>query len=208
MASLEEQREEVRRTVILEQRQRATGNAFDELTLASGRTYRKVSVTAIDDAGVNVRHEDGSAKLRFEDLNASQRVLFGLEEDLAMAAVSREEQDAVAYEQWIDSRLVANNQAKEKAASELRQEASLKKSARLAAAVTAPVDLVSANTSTLSRPAKAVSRWRSSYKTYGPTYRYYSVPRYHYRSRTPIGPTMRPNRTSYGYYNSTACPTR
>lgn len=209
VASLDSQRDEFRRTVISQQRQRAIGAKFDEMTLASGRSFRTVSVSGIDDAGVTVRHEDGSAKLRFGDLDASQRQFFGLEKDLAMAAEGQEKQDAIAYERWVDSRLVAMQEDKldqqKEAAKDRREEIALKRARASAAAR----NLVAANTSTLSRSSSSVGTrsWRySSYRTYRPTYRsvcystprYYCTPRVSIRkgryvgSRNPVMPTVSP----------------
>lgn len=176
VASLEDQREEVRRTAIGEQRQRAMDKTFDEMTLASGRSFRKVSVSSIDDAGVTIRHADGSAKLRYEDLSAVQRVFFGLDEEFSAAAEDREEQDAIAYERWIDSRLLVMKE-KESAASERREEIA-QRNAQASSAMSR--NLVAANTSPLAQPSRSAGY--STYRAYRPTYRYvyYSAPRYRY----------------------------
>lgn len=184
--SLESQWGEFRRTAILEQRQRASGKVFEEMTLASGRSFQKVFVSSIDDGGVTIRHADGSAKLRFDDLNAEQRLFFGLEEDLAKVARDEEAQNAVAYERWIDTRLVAMNEQKQKHSAIERREEIAEQKAR-ASSMASARDLLAANTSPLAQPAKSFASVRSnryysyryrSYRTYTPFYRAcYRAPR-------------------------------
>lgn len=205
--SLNEQWSGFRESMIRAHRQRALGKSFDKLVLASGRTFENASVTAINDSGVTIRHSDGSARLRFEDLNAGQRWLFGLEEDLAIAAHQKESQSAAEYERWVDTRLASNEAKAKEAAETARQDRIAANSARadLLASQTA-----SANVSPLSRPSTSssyrsnYSGYRSnysSYRTYTPVYRvYYNTPSYNYCSpavtRYPSFP-VQPNRLPY-----------
>jgi hypothetical protein len=180
VASLEGSREEFRRTAILKQRQRAKGEAFDELNLVSGKSFRTVSVSSIDDGGVTIRHEHGSAKLRYDDLTADQRMFFGLEEDLALAAEGQEHQNALAYERWVENRMVAiREERQQETLEETRREIAAERRRTLAAAATR--DLLAANTSPLAQPARSVSN-------YSRPDRYYS---YHYRSYRRCTPVYR-----------------
>lgn len=171
VGSLEQQWTGFRQGLIQGQRQRAIGTSYDKLVLASGRSFEKVSVSAINDSGVTIRHSDGSARLRFEDLNNEQRRLFGLEEDLAIAAHQKESQGVAAYERWVDTRL-ASNQAKQKADAEntLQDEITASRArANLLASQT-----VSANVSPLSRPSSSFS-YSSGYRSYRTRPTYYST---------------------------------
>lgn len=181
VASLESSWGEFRRTAILQQRQRAKGEAFEELNLVSGKSFRTVSVSSIDDGGVTIRHEHGSAKLRYEDLTADQRVFFGLEEDLALAAEGQEHQNALAYERWVENRLVAIREERQQdTLEETRREIAAERRRTLAAAA-ATRDLLAANTSPLAQPARSVSN-------YSRPDRYYS---YHYRAYRRCTPVYR-----------------
>lgn len=181
VASLEGNWEEFRRTAILQQRQRAKSQTFDELNLVSGKNFRTVSVSSIDDGGVTIRHEYGSAKLRYADLTADQRLLFGIEEDLAVAAEGREKKDALAYERWVENRLVAIREEKQKDANAEERKEIAAERRRLLASAAATRDLVAANTSPLAKPARNVS----SSTRYGST-RYYSYYYGSYRRCTPV----------------------
>lgn len=178
--SMESQRGDIRRTAILEQRRRATGGTHDELTVQSGKTFRAVTVSSIDDAGVAIRHEHGLAKLRFEDLTADQRLLFGLEQDLALAAEGQEKQDALAYERWVDNRMVAVREKEQQKADEAEREAQAAERRRALVAATTRDQVTSTNTSPLARESrlpgstgKYYYHYRSA-RSYGSSYRYYS----------------------------------
>lgn len=181
--SMESQRDEVRRTAILNQRQRAMGGTHEELTVQSGRTFRAVSVASIDDAGVTIRHEHGSAKLRYSDLTAEQRILFGLEQDLAVAAEGQEKKDALAYERWVDTKMVAVKEQEQQAADEAQREADAAARRRALAAAATRDQVASTNTSPLARESRLS----------GSSGKYY----YHYRSARRYGPVYR-NYSSYG----------
>ncbi len=189
--SMEGQWSEFRRNAILQQRQRALGKAFPEMTLASGRSFQKVSVSSIDDGGVTIRHMDGSAKLRYHDLDAGQRVFFGLEEDLAIAAMDNEKKNAAAYEAWVSNRMASINEEKQRAAAiERREEISERKARASLAASVAARDLVAANASPLSQPSKPFARVRprryySDYY-YGRSYRSYGTYTPFYRACYPV----------------------
>jgi hypothetical protein len=56
---------------------------------------------------VAFRHEHGAARLRYTELSDDQRLIFGLEEEAALAAEDRERRQALAYELSIDMELEA-----------------------------------------------------------------------------------------------------
>ena len=165
-----------RESKIQDQRQHAMRKTFEKLTLVSGRTFVEASVASIDDSGVTIRHADGSARLRFADLDARQRIFFGLEADLARAAEEQEARDLAAYESWVDKRMVAIDEKKTKDAENGRREDSASQRTR---AVLAAQLLTAANVRPLARPATNVGSrsWSysgnySNYRAYRPTYRY------------------------------------
>lgn len=177
-----------REATIRDQRQGAMRKTFDKLTLASGRTFVNASVASIDDSGVTIRHADGSARLRFADLDARQRIFFGLEADLAQAADQKEARDVAAYESWVETRMLALNEKKmkESAVAERVESANQRtRAARAAQMVTA------ANVRPLAQPASNVGSRSWSYSRDYSNYRSY---RYVYYNNTPAY-----NCQSYGY---------
>lgn len=185
--SLEGQWAEFRESTIRQQRQHAMNKTFEKLSLASGRTFVDASVVSIDDSGVTIRHADGSARLRFADLDAKQRVFFGLEADLALAAEEQETRDAADYERWVEARMVVIDDQKLKDSENARRDEletrrlRVESAARLAA---------NSNVRPLARPATNVGdrSWSysgaySNYRAYRPAYRYvyyYNTPSYNY----------------------------
>ncbi len=107
VAALENGREDFRAAVLQERRQQAQKAEFLSLEVADGRTFADVRVTGIDDAGVAIRHADGAARLRMVDLSPDQRMFFGLDQELAMVAISREMESVAAYEREVDTHLAA-----------------------------------------------------------------------------------------------------
>ena len=189
IGSLEGQWGHFRESAIRDQRQQAMRNSFEKLTLVSGRTFVNASVASIDDAGVTIRHSDGSARLRYADLDAKQRILFGLEADLAQAADEKEARDVAAYESWVETRMLALNEKKikESAVAERVESANQRTRAALAAQM-----VTAANVRPLAQPASNVGSrsWSYSrdYSNYRPSYRYV------YYNNTPAY-----NCQSYGY---------
>lgn len=176
VASLQARRAEFRLAAVNEQRQRAIGQSFETLNLVSGRNFEKVTVSAIDDSGVTIRHSVGSARLRFNDLDAGQRLFFGLEADLAVAAAERESQNAVDYERWIDGQMAAIDDKKQKQSADARREQletqrnySDLAARQLAASSSRP--LAQTGMSLSSSPTRYSSSY-SRYRTYRPSYRY------------------------------------
>lgn len=90
-------------------RDRATGKEWPEFVAASGRILKNAMVISVDDTGVMLRHEDGSTRMRFEDLTEKQRFFFGLEEGAAIAAMKEEQLRLQNYEEWVRSETEAAN---------------------------------------------------------------------------------------------------
>ena len=217
--SLETQRTGFRTAAIQGQRQRAIGRSFDRLNLVSGRQFQKVTISAIDDSGVTVRHNDGSARLCFDDLDAEQRQFFGLEPDLAIAAMERESQDTANYERWIDGQMAALDEKKEKLSADAQREKleNQRQQTDLAARqISASASRALAQTgSSLSSSPTHYSSSYPRYRTNRTAYRYvyydntpncsYSdacnpvLTRYGARSGAPgyVGPTSLPRRQSF-----------
>jgi hypothetical protein len=114
LMTLETEYIERRKSLLMNQRKNAVGIRFKTISLVSGRTYEDAEVVAVDDAGVAIRHANGSARLRFKDLYLSQQAFFGLEDESAQKA---EDQEAVVfgiYNVWVDQQVeYANKQKKE-----------------------------------------------------------------------------------------------
>lgn len=178
LALLERNWIDLQETTIRNQRNRSIGRTFKSFESASGRKFQEVSVAAIDDAGVTIRHRDGSARLRYADLNPEQQVLFGLDADLASAAEQKESMAAIAYEREIDGQMLVLQEQEKKNAEKVRHDelASKRNSSLLAAQ---QVD------TSMARPlAKAATpfggrSWgNSGYSSYRSSYRYSSYRSY------------------------------
>ncbi len=138
-------------------------------------------MASIDDAGVTIRHSEGSARLRFDDLDAGQRSMFGLEGDLAAAAEAVESSDSAEYERWVDTRMASIRNTEQRLALAARRDDS--SSFREWQAVVAR-QLAIAQSRALARPASAVGSgsWAGSYpryRTYRPSYRTVWTPAYY-----------------------------
>lgn len=173
---LENQLGEFARADIRKRRQDAVGGKHDTLTLVDGRVFKNVTVSAVEDGGVAIRHEDGAARLGFEDLTAAQRDDFGLEESSALAAREREAREALAYERQLDEELEVLRGKQELAAAEQRRREDDRESRMLTARNT-----TEPRVSPLSKPATSFgsNSWssRSYYRSYRPAYRYvYTYP--------------------------------
>lgn len=171
--ALEDGWSDFRKNVLREQRQNALGAKYATLTSASGRSYKDVAVAAIDDAGVSIRHASGSARLRFEDLSAEQRALFGLEPDLATAAIARETESAQGYYEWLQNGIEAR-QAKEERRMEIARQEKVAAD-RVRAEFQAKL-MVAVSQRPLDQPARSYpSRtYYNRYDSYYPHYRTYS----------------------------------
>ncbi len=165
-----------KQSAIPRQRDRALGRTFETMVLPSGRTFMQVKVAAINDAGVTIRHAEGSARIKFSDLNSEQRAFFGLEMDLAVAAEKKELESAVDYERAIDSQLAAMKTQDKLTAEAARREEQYLQSNR--ARVASP-QIASSSVRPLAQPATSFGNrsWSSSgyystYRSYRPAYRY------------------------------------
>jgi hypothetical protein len=186
VVGLEEKWSDFQSLAIGEQRHRAMGKTFKTFQLMSGRKFQDVLVAAIDDAGVTIRHADGSARLRFKDLDSAQQEFFGLEEDLASAAEKREAQAASAYERDIESQMALIRQ-QEILVSDVARRAEMVAAERNRSQQLAAQRVAAARDRPLARPATRFGSrsWSdsssySNYRSYRPVYRYvyYSAPAY------------------------------
>jgi len=104
-----------RRKAINDQRMRALRHKFPELVTGTGRSYLDASIASVTDAGVVVRHRNGSARLLYADLTPEQRVLFALEADSSLAAEQLERKVAAENELALDRRIAAAAEARQAA---------------------------------------------------------------------------------------------
>jgi hypothetical protein len=187
---MEVRNEEFVRLAIQGLRMKALGRKFDRFSVNDGRTFENVTVTGVDDGGVAIRHEHGTARFRFAELSAGQSELFGLDERSGLAAADRERRESIAYERRIDEELDAMREKEERIAAVARRSEDARMSRPLMA-----VNSSRQPASPLAKPASPVGSgysYRSSYgysgyRSYRPTYRYVyyhrSVPNPFYASR-------------------------
>lgn len=173
--SLELQRAEFQKSVLRDRRQRVLGMKFEKYPLNSGRVFEDVSVTSIDDAGVSIRHTDGSARLRFSDLDSAQRAFFGLEEQLAVAAEKQEAVAAAAYERWIDKQMTEVSREEERTAAIAKREIPQVSRTQVTSADVRPLAQQATH---FGSSSYRYSRYRTYYRTYRPNYVYYPNPVY------------------------------
>jgi hypothetical protein len=152
---------EFRVSTLRSHRQRAMGQTFEALRSATGRSFKNVTVSVIDDSGVTIRHADGSTRLRFADLDAKQQHFFGLEADLAQVAHEKEAREAVAYERWIDNQMEISRLSAAAVAS-VRPSTETASISRKSESPTRQI--VASNTSPLSKPARSFGS--GSYRSY------------------------------------------
>ena len=151
--------DEHRRNVLNEKRGSVYGISFAEYEPGNGRIYENVTVTAITDCGVAIRHSKGSARLRFNDLNAKDCEFFGLDEQFSQAALQLECEQRFAYEEWVDKGM-AKKEAERLAAAEVRKRAENRRlEQRRLAAINKPEPV---NTSPLSASFGRLGETRSS----------------------------------------------
>lgn len=154
-----------------------TAELNGDFHLPDGRVLQDARITKIDDGGVSISHETGTARLRIDDLDVSQRAYFGLDAELAEIAHAQEREQRIAYERWHKERQSANEEESRKLAEARRQEEKRLSSARLVAA---------ANRTVAARPlSSAIGALGETGSVYGTGYsyrrsRYYSRPSVHY----------------------------
>lgn len=178
VTALEEKWDDFQTSAIQGQRQCALGTTFKTFQSAAGRKFQDVSVAAIDDAGVTIRHADGSARLRFADLDSGQQAFFGLEADLASAAEEKEAHDEIAYDRGIESQMAMIREQEIEVSERARRE-EMAAAERKFSQQLAVQRVASAKVSPLSLPATrfgsrswSYSSNYSSYRSYYPVYRY------------------------------------
>lgn len=177
--SLEGKWKGFRESTIRSQRHRAVGKTFETIHLASGRKFHDVTVAAINDAGVTIRYANGSARLRFADLDSAQQVYFGLEEDLALEAEGEEAEATAFYERWVDERMAILHEQERKDSEIARREDLALRQRR---SELASQNAAAPETRALAQAATTFGNrsWRYSgyysnyktYRTYRPAYRY------------------------------------
>lgn len=186
--------DDFRSNVLESRRAELTGKTFATFQTADGKTYREVMVTKIDNGGVSLRHGDGTARLRFNDLDSQEQCYFGLDGELAATAIHTEHTRRIAYDQWIGKGLAAAEKKQAAQAKSRRdEERELASTRSLAAArqtssISASVSPLTSSfgglgeTSTFSTGSSRHSRRYSSYGSY------YSRPTVYYYNSTPSCP--------------------
>jgi hypothetical protein len=200
----ETRNKEFARNSLEQKRSGAQGMKFETLTARDGRVFKNATITLVDDAGVEFRHEHGAARLRYAELTDERRLFFGLEESAALAAQDRERREALAYEQRIDMELEAIREIEESAAVVESPVSPPRKPASLLSATFPRLE-----TGKLRQPARQVGSGSSyrryryyGYRSYRPVYRYvYTRPYY----SAPSCPEYRTYGRSYGF-SSSPCP--
>lgn len=191
-----------RRSVLIEKRSSVNGTSYKEYDPGNGKIYHDVTVTAIDDSGVSIRHSKGTARLRFEDLDLEGCVNFGLDEQFSHDALRIEREHRIAYEKWIEKGMAAK-EAERLAAAETRkrEEERLQAQRRLAALNTASN---SVNTSPLTASfgklgeTKEFSRRSYYYSNYYGTYGTRRSTYYRYYTPTQVSPSIYSSPSTYG----------
>ncbi|MEK7952626.1 hypothetical protein [Luteolibacter soli] len=158
----------------------ATGREFAKFTGARGRTYENAVITKVTDVGVEFRHATGTARLAANDLTPAQHDMFGLDSEIAGAAIREEQQAALAYHSYVDERVAANAET-ERANEEER--VAMAQEAEPAPVVAATPRMSSFSPTSLQSSSRLGDRtnrysgsdttiWYSGYSR--PSYRYYS----------------------------------
>lgn len=93
------------RQMILDQNQYLAGKraayigaSYPDLKTQDGRMFRDVTIVAITDSGVQIRHREGAANLGCDDLDPGQQEKFGLSMERFLKALAQEEQLAKHYD--------------------------------------------------------------------------------------------------------------
>ena len=102
LAALEEaakkaaEEEQVRLAKAATEREAAVGEKHASLTTGKGRTYKKVVIKGVDEVGVKIAHEYGTARIKFEELPEEFQTRFGYDPSRAQEVLSREKDPAFA----------------------------------------------------------------------------------------------------------------
>ncbi|HJM64933.1 MAG: hypothetical protein QF405_08110 [Roseibacillus sp.] len=96
LAALEEaaskaaQEEQVRLAKAAAERESAKGEKHAALTTSRGRTYKKVVIKGVDEVGVKITHEYGTARIKFSELPEEFQARFGYDPSRAKDLLERE----------------------------------------------------------------------------------------------------------------------
>lgn len=96
LAALEEaarkdaEEEKVRLAKAAAAREGAVGEKHPSLTTGKGRTYKKVVIKGVDEVGVRITHEYGTARIKFEELPEEFQTRFGYDPSRAQELLTRE----------------------------------------------------------------------------------------------------------------------
>jgi uncharacterized protein YqiB (DUF1249 family) len=167
VAALEAELAHFQAVSVEQRRQRMVGMSYPELVVATGRVYQDVSVAAVSDAGVVIRHRDGSARLGYTALTEEQREWFAMSHEAARAAEEREREMALAYESALDRQLASIEREQRQRSVELSDRERRESDARRASAAMSASATTARAGSALSQPARALgSGTPSRYRLY------------------------------------------
>jgi len=114
LAALEEaarkasQEEQVRLAKAAAERESAKGEKHATLTTSRGRTYKKVVIKGVDEVGVKITHEYGTARIKFPELPEEFQARFGYDLSRAQDLLEREKNLESARERASIAALRAN----------------------------------------------------------------------------------------------------
>jgi hypothetical protein len=187
--------DEFRKSILESRRIEVSGKTFEVFEASNGRQFLNAKVTQINDTGVSLTHENGTARLRFDDLSPQWHSYFGLDGEFALAAHEVESGQRIAYERQMDRQLAAISKSEAEQREQRLKEAEKQASARAvaAAARAATSRPLSASVGALGQTSTFYSnRYRSNYSSYT---RHPTV-RYHYTN------SCTPSHTHIPFWNS------
>ena len=120
---------------IIQRRLDAVGQKYSTFKTNDGRILENAVILKVTDAGISIRHEAGTTRLRYPDLDISQRKFYGLKADSAENTYRREQVQQAAYEEKVEKRL-ADAAAQHAKFAELQRVAAEKLQAQRAASFT------------------------------------------------------------------------
>ncbi len=89
-AKKDAEEEKVRLAKSAAEREGAVGEKHPSLTTGKGRVYKKVVIKGVDEVGVKITHEYGTARIKFEELPEEFQTRFGYDPSRAQEFLSRE----------------------------------------------------------------------------------------------------------------------
>jgi hypothetical protein len=105
VTTLNDQKENLYRSALRAAQERAIGTQMPELKVTDGRTFKQVTVTGASEAGIQIRHSTGTARLSVNDLGPERSERYGLDPEHQADALAREAAERQAYERWVDQTL-------------------------------------------------------------------------------------------------------